>query len=163
MIPERLIRRGNRREIDALVGYELMLIKHNYLNSIVTTVAPMLLLLLWRAYMYQHSASGNLTLFREAGVAFSALVAFQKSVRGAYLQAEEAFHKAGGDAEGWIAGLARAGKLAGSPKSPELFSRIAKSYNIAPERIPELVEQGFPETGKYPVPDFSRSNLILLS
>src|SRR5258708_18566979 len=80
MIPERLLRRASRREIDGLVAYEMMLIKSNYVNTIWLTVLPMIVLLVWRAYVLQTSFSENLTLLGEAGIAVSGFAAFQKSL-----------------------------------------------------------------------------------
>ena len=163
MIPEGLVRNASRRELDGLVGYGLMLVKNDYIKSLVLSIAPMAALVLWRAYMYQHSTSGNLTLIREAGVVFSASVAFNKSLRRVRLDAETAFKRAGGDGEGWIAGIARAGRMAGSPQPAELIQRIAKAYEIPPQRVEELVEKGLPESGSYVMPEFSPSRLILIS
>jgi len=163
MIPERLLQAANRREINGVVAYELMLIKNRHLNMIWSAVIPMLVVLIWRAYVYQTSSSENFTLIREAGIMISALGAFQKSLGKVRSGAEKAFLAAGGDAEGLIAGLARIARLAGSKLSLPLFASIAKRCGIAQERVPALIEVGFPETGHYSIPYFRRDKLDLLS
>src|SRR5260370_37853310 len=100
MIPERLLRRASRREIDGLLAYEMMLIKSNYVNTIWLTALPMIVLLVWRAYVLQTSFSENLTLLGEAGIAVSGFAAFQNALRAVRSSAESAFHASGGDAEG---------------------------------------------------------------
>ena len=111
----------------------------------------------------QMSSSENITLLGEAGIAVSAFVAFQKSFRAVRSRAESAFRASGGDAEGWIAGLARIGRLAGSTVSPALLEGIAQRCRVSLERVPELSETGFPDSGHYPVPDFARDSLVLVS
>ncbi len=163
LIPERLLRCANRREIDGVIAYEMMLIKNKYVNSIWVAVLPVVILLVWRAYIMQMSSSENFTLLGEAGIAVSAFVAFQKSFRAVRTRAESAFRASGGDAEGWIAGLARIARLAGSTVSPALLEGIAQRCGVPPERVPELTETGFPDSGHYPVPDFARDSLVLVS
>ena len=163
MIPERLLRAASRREINGVVAYELMLIKNRHLNAIWATVVPMLMVLVWRAYLYQTSATENFALIREAGIMLSAFGAFQKSLGKVQSGAEKAFLAAGGDAEGWIAGLARIARLAGTKLSLGLFEGIAKRCGIAQERVPALIEAGFPETGHYAIPYFKRDKLDLLT
>jgi len=163
LIPERLLRLASRREIDGVVGYEMMLIKNKYVNSIWLAVLPIALLLVWRAYIFQTSSSENITLFREAGIAVSAFVAFRKSFGAARSRAESAFRSCGGDAEGWIAGLARIAKLAGLPVPPELVEGIAKRCGVPLERVPELTENGFPDSGHYAVPEYDKKSLVLVS
>jgi len=92
----------------------------------------------------------------------SALGAFQKSLGTVQSGAEKAFLAAGGDAEGWIAGLARIARLAGTRLSLGLFESIAKRCGIARERVPALIDVGFPETGHYAIPYFKRDKLDLL-
>ncbi|HSR08701.1 MAG TPA: DUF1266 domain-containing protein [Bryobacteraceae bacterium] len=163
MIPERLLLAANRREINGVVDYELMLIKSRHVNAIWATVIPMAAVLCWRAYLYQTSATENFALIREAGIMLSALGAFQKSLGKVQSGAEKAFLAAGGDAEGWIAGLARIARLAGEKLSLGRFEGIAKRCGIAQERVPSLMEVGFPETGRYKVPNFPRDKLEMLT
>ena len=111
----------------------------------------------------QTSFSENLTLLGEAGIAVSGFAAFQKSLRAVRSRAESAFRASGGDAEGWIAGLACLARLAGSTAPPALVQGIAKRCGIPLERVPELTEKGFPDSGDYPVPDFERDSLVLVS
>jgi hypothetical protein len=125
MIPERLLRAASRREINGVVAYELMLIKNRPLNTIWAALVPMLVVLIWRAYLYQTSPSENFTLIREAGIMMSALGTFQKSLGKVQSGAEKAFLAAGGDAEGWIAGLARIARLAGSRLSQAFSSKAS--------------------------------------
>jgi hypothetical protein len=119
--------------------------------------------LTWRAYLYQTSVTENFALIREAGIMMSAFGAFQKSLGTVQSGAEKAFLAAGGDAEGWIAGLARIACLAGTGLSLGLFEGIAKRSGIARERVPALIEVGFPETGHYAIPSFKRDKLDLFS
>jgi hypothetical protein len=163
MIPERLLREANRREVNGVVGYELMLIKNRHVNAIWATVIPMAAVLCWRAYMYQTSPTENSALIREAGIMLSAFGAFQKSLGKVQSSAEKAFLRAGGDAEGWIAGLARIARLAGTKFSLESCKGIAQRCGIAQERVPSLIDVGFPETGHYSVPDFKRDKLEMLT
>jgi hypothetical protein len=145
------------------VGYELMLIKNRHVNAIWATVIPMAAVLCWRAYMYQTSPTENSALIREAGIMLSAFGAFQKSLGKVQSSAEKAFLRAGGDAEGWIAGLARIARLAGTKFSLESCKGIAQRCGIAQERVPSLIDVGFPETGHYSVPDFKRDKLEMLT
>jgi Zn-dependent protease with chaperone function len=163
MIPERLLREANRREVNGVVGYELMLIKNRHVNAIWATVIPMAAVLCWRAYLYQTSATENSALIREAGIMLSAFGAFQKSLGKVQSGAEKAFVAAGGDAEGWIAGLARIARLAGTKFPLESCTGIAQRCGIAQERVPSLIDVGFPETGRYTVPDFKRDKLEMLT
>jgi Protein of unknown function (DUF1266) len=163
MIPERLLREANRREVNGVVGYELMLIKNRHVNAIWATVVPMVAVLCWRAYLYQASTTENFALIREAGIMLSALGAFQKSLGKVQSGAEKAFLAAGGDVEGWIAGLARMARLAGTKFSVESCKKIAERCGIAQEKVPSLMEVGFPETGHYAVPDFKRDKLEMLT
>ena len=163
LIPERLLRLASRREIDGVVGYEMMLIKNKYVNSIWLAVLPIALLLVWRAYIFQTSSSENITLFREAGIAVSAFVAFRKSFGAARSRAESAFRSCGGDAEGWIAGLARIAKLAGMPFPQNVVEGIAKRCGVPLERVPELTQHGFPDSGHYPIPEYDKKSLVLVS
>ena len=163
LIPERLLRQANRREVDGVVAFEMMLIKNKYVNAIWLAVLPIALVLVWRAYAFQTSSSENITLFREAGIAVSAFVAFQRSFSAVRSKAVSAFRGCGGDAEGWIAGLARIARLAGSAVSPALVQSIAQRCGVPVERIPELTEKGFPESGHYPIPDFERKTLVVVS
>ena len=163
MIPERLLREANRREVDSLVGYELMLIKNRQVNAIWATVIPLAAVLCWRAYLSQTSSTENFALIREAGIMLSALGAFQKSLGKVQSGAEKAFLAAGGDAEGWVAGLARIARLAGTKFPLESCKGIATRCGIAQERVPALMDVGFPETGHYAVPDFKRDKLEMLT
>jgi len=163
MIPERLLREANRREVDSLVGYELMLIKNRQVNAIWATVIPLAAVLCWRAYLSQTSSTENFALIREAGIMLSALGAFQKSLGKVQSGAEKAFLAAGGDAEGWMAGLARIARLAGTKFPLESCKGIATRCGIAQERVPALMDVGFPETGHYAVPDFKRDKLEMLT
>jgi len=90
-------------------------------------------------------------------------VAFRKSFGAARSRAESAFRSCGGDAEGWIAGLARIAKLAGLPVPPELVEGIAKRCGVPLERVPELTENGFPDSGHYAVPEYDKKSLVLVS
>jgi hypothetical protein len=163
MIPERLLRAASRREIDGVVAYELMLIKSQHLKTIWATVLPMLPILIWRAYLFQTSATENFSLVREAGIMLSAFGVFHKALGKVQSGAEKAFLAAGGDAEGWIAGLARIARLAGASFSEGAIESIAKRCGIAQERVPALIEVGFPETGIYATPDIRRESLHLLT
>jgi len=163
MIPERLLRAASRREINSVVTYELMLIKKRHLKDIWVTLVPILVVFAWRAYLYQTSGTENFTLLREAGIMMSAFGAFQKSQGKVQSGAEKAFLAAGGDAEGWIACLARIARLAGTRFSAGLFEGIAKRCGVARERVPILIEVGFPETGHYAIPSFKRDKLDLFS
>jgi len=77
--------------------------------------------------------------------------------------AEKAFVAAGGDVEGWIAGLARIARLAGTKFPLESCKGIAERCGIARERVPSLVDVGFPETGHYALRDFRRDQLEMLT
>ncbi len=163
MIPERLLRAASRREIDGVVAYELMLIKNRHLNAIWSVMVPGLIVLIWRAYLHQTSPSENYTLIREAGIMISAFGVFRRSLGQVQSGAVKALLAAGGDAEGWIAGLSRIGRLAGSKLSLTSFEGIAERCGIAQERVPALMDIGFPETGRYIIPNFRRDKLQLLS
>ncbi len=93
----------------------------------------------------------------------SAFGAFQKSQGKVQSGAEKAFLAAGGDAEGCIACLARIARLAGTGFSLKLFEGIAKRCGVARERVPTLIDVGFPETGHYAIPSFKREKLDLFS
>jgi hypothetical protein len=106
---------------------------------------------------------GKLDSQPNLSIAVSGFAAFQKSLRAVRSRAESAFRSSGGDAEGWIAGLACLARLAGSTAPPGLVQGIAKRCGIPLERVPELTEKGFPDSGDYPVPDFERDSLVLVS
>ncbi len=139
MIPERLLRAASRREINGVVTYELLLIKNSHLSGIWVTVVPTLVVFAWRAYLHQTGATENFTLIREAGIMMSAFGTFQKSQGKVQYGAEKAFRTAGGDAEGWIACLARIARVAGTGFSLKLFEGIAKRCGVARERVPTLI------------------------
>jgi hypothetical protein len=163
LVPERLLGALSRREVAGIVSYDMMLIKNKHLNSLWLSVLPMLIVLVWRAYAYQNSPSANLTLLREAGIAVSAFAAFRRSLRSVHSHAEQAFRTAGGDAQGWIAGLAHIGRLSGlSGAERKRIESLASRSGISPEEFPDLLEKGFPETGSYPVPDYDRNRLRVI-
>jgi hypothetical protein len=163
MIPERLLRAASRREIDGVVAYELMLIKTRHVYTIWVAMIPVLVILIWRAYLYQSSPSETFALIREAGILISAFGAFWKSLGNVQSGAERAFLATGGDAEGWIAGVARIARIAGSRRSSGGFEMTARRCGIAHDRVPFLIDIGFPETGYYAIPHFRRDKLDLLS
>ena len=66
-------------------------------------------------------------------------------------------------AEGWIAGLGRIARLAGTVVAPGLAEQIGKHCAVPTERVADLVANGFPETGHYPAPDFDRRKLVSVS
>jgi hypothetical protein len=163
LIPERLVRSAYRREIDGIVGFELMLIKTKYLNSFWAGFLPVVVILVWRVYNAQNAPSAGISLAVQAGMVLSAFATFGKTMRGVQTRAQAAFKVSGGDAEGWIAGLARLARLSGTEVNPELAEKVARQCNVDFERLPNLMEEGFPETGHYPVPSYDRSKLVSVS
>jgi hypothetical protein len=163
LIPERLLRAAYRREVDGIITYQLMLIKTRYLNSFWSGVLPILVILVWRVYNAQNAPSSNVTLAVQAGMVLSAFATFGKTLRSIHSRAQAAFKVAGGDAEGWIAGLARVARLSGSEVAPQVVEKIAGQCKVPFERLPDLIGAGFPETGHYPVPDYDRRRLVSVS
>jgi hypothetical protein len=163
LVPERLLRSANRREVDGILTYQMMLIKTKYLNSFWGGVLPILVILVWRVYNAQNATSANVTLAVQAGMVVSAFATFGKTLRSIHSRAQAAFKVAGGDAEGWIAGLARVARLSGSEVAPEVAEKIAEQCKVPFERLPDLMGEGFPETGHYPVPDYDRRRLVSVS
>jgi hypothetical protein len=163
LIPERLLRSAYRREVDGIITYQMMLIKIRYLNSFWSGVLPILVILIWRIYNAQNAPSSNVTLAVQAGMILSAFATFGKTLRSIHSRAQAAFKVSGGDAEGWIAGLARLARLSGAKVAPEVTEKIAEQCKVPFERLPDLVEEGFPETGHYPVPDYDRRKLVSVS
>jgi uncharacterized protein DUF1266 len=163
LIPERLVRSAYRRELDGIVAYQLMLIKTKYLNSVWMGVLPIMAILIWRIYNAQHAQSSSIVMIIQAGVVVSAITTFRQTLRRVHSKAQAAFKASGGDAEGWIAGLARMAALAGTVVTPGVAEQIAEQCAVPPGRIPELVTKGFPETGHYSTPDFDRRRLVSVS
>jgi hypothetical protein len=163
LIPERLVQSAYRRELDGIIEYQLMLIKTKYLNSFWTGVVPIMVILVWRVYNAQNAPSSSTTLMAQAGMVLSAVATFGQTWRRIHSKAQTAFKAAGGDAEGWIAGLSRMARLAGTVVAPGIADQIGKQCAVPAERLPDLVANGFPETGHYPTPDFDRRNLVSVS
>jgi len=163
LIPERLVRSAYRRELDGIIAYQMMLIKTRYLNTFWAGLFPLMVILVWRIYNAQNAPSGSVTLLAQAGMVVSAVATFGQSMRRIHSRAQNAFKAAGGDAEGWIAGLGRMARLAGTVVAPGVAEEIGKQCAVPPERLPDLVANGFPETGHYPIPDFDRRKLVSVS
>ena len=163
LIPERLLRSAYRREVDGIVGYELMLIKTKYVNSFWAGLLPVAVILVWRIYNAQNMPSADFTLVAQAGMVLSAFATFGKTLRGVHKRAQAAFKVSGGDAEGWIAGLAHLARLSGTEVATGLSEQIARQCGVELERLPDLVEKGFPETGHYPVPVYDHQKLVPVS
>jgi hypothetical protein len=117
----------------------------------------------WRVYNAQNAPSSSTTLMAQAGMVLSAVATFGQTWRRIHSKAQTAFKAAGGDAEGWIAGLSRMARLAGTVVAPGIADQIGKQCAVPAERLPDLVANGFPETGHYPTPDFDRRNLVSVS
>ncbi|HSP67183.1 MAG TPA: hypothetical protein VLN48_05625, partial [Bryobacteraceae bacterium] len=120
-------------------------------------------ILVWRIYNAQNAPSASNTLMAQAGMVLSAVAAFGQTWRRIHSRAQTAFKAAGGDAEGWIAGLGRIARLAGTVVAPGLAEQIGKQCAVPTERVSDLVTNGFPETGHYPTPDFDRRKLVSVS
>jgi hypothetical protein len=163
LIPERLLRSAYRREVDGIIGYQLMLIKTKYVNSFWAGLLPVVVILVLRAFNAQHAPSPELSLAAQGGMVLSAFATFGKTLRGVHKRAQAAFKVSGGDAEGWIAGLARLARLSGTEVAPGVAEQIASQSGVELERLPHLVETGFPETGHYAVPDYNRQKLVPVS
>jgi len=163
LIPERLLRSAYRREVDGIVGYELMLIKTKYLSSFWAGLLPVVVILVWRIYNAQNAPSAGTSLVLQAGMVLSAFATFGKTLRSVQARAQGAFKVSGGDAEGWIAGLAHLARLSGTEVATGLSEKIAQQNGVELERLPELVEKGFPETGHYAVPDYDHRKLVSVS
>jgi hypothetical protein len=163
LIPERLVRTAYRRELDGIIAYQMMLIKTNYLTSFWTGLFPLVVILVWRVYNSQNAPSASLTLLAQAGMVVSAVATFGQTWRRIHVRAQTAFKAAGGDAEGWIAGLGHIARLAGTVVAPGLAEQIGKQCAVPAERVSELVTNGFPETGHYQIPDFDRQKLVSVS
>jgi len=139
------------------------LIQIRYLNYFWSGVLPILVILVWRIYNAQNAPSSTVTLAVQAGMVLSAFATFGRTLRSIHSRAQAAFKLAGGDAEGWIAGLARLGRLSGTEVAPEVAEKIAEECKVPLERLPDLTEEGFPETGHYPVPDYDHGKLVSVS
>jgi len=163
LIPERLVRSAYRRELDGIIAYQMMLIKTKYLNSFWAGLFPVIVILVWRIYNAQNAPSANVTLMAQAGMVVSAVATFGQAWRRIHSRAQKAFKAAGGDAEGWIAGLGRIARLAGTVVAPGFAEQIGKHCAVPAERVSDLVTTGFPETGHYPTPDFDRRKLVSVS
>ena len=163
LIPERLLQSAYRREVDGIVGYELMLIKTKYLNSFWAGLLPIVVILVWRVYNAQNAPSAGTSLVAQGGMVLSAFATFGKTMRGVQARAQAAFKVSGGDAEGWIAGLARLARLSGAEMAPEVAEQVARKCGVDFERLPDLMEKGFPETGHYPIPDYDHRTLVSVS
>jgi hypothetical protein len=163
LIPERLVRSAYRRELDGIIAYQMMLIKTKYLNSFWAGLFPLMVIVVWRIYNAQNAPSANVTLMAQAGMVVSALGTFGQAWRRIHSRAQAAFKAAGGDAEGWIAGLGRIAHLAGTVVAPGFAEHIGKQCAVPTERVSDLVTNGLPETGHYPIPDFDRRKLVSVS
>jgi len=163
LIPERLVRSAYRRELDGIIAYQMMLIKTKYLNSFWAGLFPLMVILVWRIYNAQNAPSANVTLMAQAGMVLSAVATFGQTWRRIHSRAQTAFKAAGGDAEGWIAGLGRIARLAGTVVAPGFAEQIGKQCAVPTERVSDLVTNGFPETGHYQIPDFDRRKLVSVS
>ena len=163
LIPERLLHSAYRREVDGIVGYQLMLIKTKYVSSFWAGLLPVVVILVWRIYNAQNASSAGMSLVVQASMVVSAFATFGKTLRGVQKRAQAAFKVSGGDAEGWIAGLARLARLSGTDVATGLSEQIARQCGVGLERLPHLVEEGFPETGHYPVPDYDHRKLVSVS
>jgi hypothetical protein len=149
--------------MDGIVGYQLMLIKTKYANSFWVGLLPVVVILVWRIYNAQHASSANVTLVVQAGMVVSAFATFGQTLRGVHKRAQAAFKASGGDAEGWIAGLAHLARLSGTEVATGLPEQIARQCGVELERLSHLVETGFPETGHYAVPAYDRQKLVPVS
>ena len=163
LIPERLLRSAYRREVDGIIGYHLMLIKTKYLNSVWAGLLPIAVIVVWRIYNVQNAPSASVTLLAQAGVVLSAFATLGKSLKRVHSRAQKLFCTLGGDAEGWIAGLGRIARLAGTAVDHSVAREIAKQASVAPDRLPDLLDGGLPESGHYPVPEYSRQRLVSVS
>ena len=163
LIPERLLRSAYRREVDGIVGYQLMLIKTKYVNSFWAGLLPVVVILVWRIYNSQNAPSAGYTLVAQAGIMLSTFASFGKTLRSIHKRAQAAFKVSGGDAEGWIAGLAHLARLSGTEVATGLSEKIAQQCGVGLERLPHLVETGFPETGHYAVPIYDLRRLVSVS
>ena len=141
----------------------MMLIKTKYLNTFWAGVLPIMVILVWRIYNAQNAPSANVTLLAQSGMALSALATFGQSMRRIHSRAEKAFKLAGGDAEGWIAGLGHIARLSGTEVTPQVAAQIAKRCSVPADHLPSLLKDGLPETGHYGVPDFDRGKLVSVS
>jgi hypothetical protein len=99
----------------------------------------------------------------QAGMVVSAVATFGQAWRRIHSRAQKAFKAAGGDAEGWVAGLGRMARLSGTVVTPGVAEQIGKQCAVPSERLSDLVRNGFPETGHYPIPDFDRRKLVSVS
>jgi len=163
LIPERLIRSAYQREVDGIVAHEMMLMKIGYLNSMWAGVLPILVIIVLRIYSAQYAPSASVTLVAQVGMALSAIFAFERSLRRVHSRALDAFCLAGGDAEGWIAGLARVARLSGTEVSARVVEKIAQKSGVASERLPDLLQNGLPDQGNYRLPDYDHWTLVPVS
>jgi hypothetical protein len=163
MIPERLLSAASRREIDGMVGYELILIRTRSWRSIWLAIFPVIVSVVYRAYSFQSRSTAVFGLVVEAGIVASAFVAFKKSLRSAHRKAEKALLKSGGDPEGWIAGLGRIAKLADTTVDRAMQNGIAERCGVSPERAADLLSSGLSAEDRYPIPFFDNTNLVPVS
>jgi hypothetical protein len=163
LIPQKLLQSAFRREVDGIVAYQMMLIKIRYMNSFWAGLLPVAVILIWRIYNAQNAPSAGFTLVAQAGMVLSAFATFGKTLRSVHKRAQAAFSVSGGDAEGWIAGLSRLARLSGTEVAPGVAEQIARECRVDPERLPDLLQEGFPETGHYTVPDYDREKLVAVS
>jgi hypothetical protein len=163
LIPERLVRSTYRRELDGILAYQMMLIKTRYLNSFWNGLLPLLVILVWRIYNAQNASSASVTLAAQAGMVLSAFGTFGQTWRRIHSRAQKAFQAAGGDAEGWIAGLGHLARLSGTEVAPGIAEQIARQCGVEPARVADLIKTGFPGTGHYAVPDYDHATLVSVS
>jgi hypothetical protein len=140
-----------------------MLIKIRYVNAFWSGLLPVVVVLVWRFYNAQYVSSANVTLVVQAGMVVSAFATFGRTLRSVQQRAQAAFKVSGGDAEGWIAGLAHLARLSGTEVASGLSEQIARECGVELERLPHLVDTGFPETGHYPIPIYDQHKLVPVS
>jgi hypothetical protein len=163
MLPERLLRSVSRREIDAMAAYALLTLKSGYVQGALRTGAIIAFVFLAHAYRSQMFQPGAFLLLSQIVLATEAFSSFLRYRRRRRERIQFQLLALNSDAEAWAVAVAHTARLSGSALSPKILEKMARTAGISLERLTMLAESGLPESGSYPVPDFARDRLVVLS
>ena len=163
MLPERLLRSVSRREIDVMAAYALLTLKSGYVQNALRTAGVIALVFLVHAYRSQMFQPGRFLLLGQIVIATEGFSSFLRYRRRRRERIQAQLLTLTSDAEGWAVAVAHTARLSGSALSPKMLEKMAQIAGISRERLSMLAESGLPESGSYPVPDFARDRLVVLS
>jgi hypothetical protein len=160
VVPERLVQNLSRREMDAFIGYALLLIRSGYIRRASLRVLLSVLVCAPLAYaIHRLIKNPNEAMAALVLMVFCAIVSFNGSLQRMRARAETALSEIPGAPEGWIAAVAHASRLAGAAVPAAVIMSMAKRANIAPQQMLALTDLGLPG-GPYPLPAYDRDALV---